>query len=134
MAEEVTEGFLDIIPGEKPTEDGFTIADSLKQFKYNVRNLSEEEGEDVSEAVSTVSSTKLINQLEEDLEAAVNPEHYRQGKIEVMEFIEDQKLNFALGNAIKYICRAGKKDVFKTTEDLEKAVWYVKREIAKINE
>ena len=39
-----------------------------------------------------------------------HPSHYTDGKIEVLDFIEDKKLNYHRGNAIKYICRAGKKD------------------------
>ena len=56
-----------------------------------------------------------------------HPKHYTSGKFEVIEIIEDQQPNFHLGNAIKYICRAGKKDKAKLTEDLEKAIWYLKR-------
>lgn len=58
-----------------------------------------------------------------------HPTHYNQGKIEVIEAIEDWKVNFHRGNAIKYIARAGRKDMFKEIEDLEKAVWYINREI-----
>lgn len=60
-------------------------------------------------------------------EAVDHPNHYNTGKIEVIDFIEDQNLNFHLGNAVKYICRAGKKDPSKTKEDLDKAIWYIKR-------
>lgn len=60
-----------------------------------------------------------------------HPDHYTDGKIEVIDFIEDQKLGYHLGNAVKYIARAGKKDPAKYTEDLEKAVWYLSREIKK---
>lgn len=63
-----------------------------------------------------------------------HPSHYNTGKIEVIDFIEDQQLDFHLGNAIKYICRAGRKDVKKTTEDLQKALWYINRKIKQINE
>ncbi len=56
-----------------------------------------------------------------------NPPHYKDGKIEVIDFIEDKRLGYHLGNAVKYICRAGKKDPAKTGEDLEKAVWYINR-------
>ncbi len=63
---------------------------------------------------------------------AINPSHYKQGKIEVIDFIEDQKLNFSKGSAIKYICRAGKKDPVKEIEDLKKAEWYIKREIERV--
>ena len=63
-----------------------------------------------------------------------SPSHYTDGKIEVIEFIEDKKLGFCLGNAIKYIARAGKKDKTKEVEDLEKAIWYIKRRIKQIEE
>lgn len=58
-----------------------------------------------------------------------HPKHYNRGKIEVIEFIEDQELGFHLGNAMKYICRAGVKDPLKLVEDLEKAIWYIERRI-----
>lgn len=58
-----------------------------------------------------------------------HPLHYNAGKIEVIEAIEDWKLNFHKGNAVKYIARAGKKDPTKEIEDLEKSIWYLKREI-----
>nr|DAI31791.1 MAG TPA: nucelotide kinase [Caudoviricetes sp.] len=60
-----------------------------------------------------------------------HPSHYNAGKIEVIDFIEDQNLNFNLGNAVKYISRAGKKDPVKFREDLEKAIWYLNRELKK---
>jgi hypothetical protein len=60
------------------------------------------------------------------------PAHYTDGKIEVIDFIEDKKLGFHLGNAVKYIARAGKKDPAKHIEDLKKAAWYVNREINKL--
>ena len=63
-----------------------------------------------------------------------HPSHYNAGKIEVIDFIEDQNLNFNLGNAVKYISRAGKKDPEKFREDLEKAVWYLNRELTKNSE
>jgi hypothetical protein len=58
-----------------------------------------------------------------------HPSHYNAGNIEVIEFIEDQKMDYHLGNAMKYISRAGKKDPSKTIEDLKKAVWYINRRI-----
>ena len=66
-------------------------------------------------------------------EDAVNhPLHYTSGKIETIDFIEDQGLNFHRGNAVKYIVRAGKKDPEKEIEDLKKAAWYINREIARL--
>ena len=58
-----------------------------------------------------------------------HPSHYTSGSIEVIDFIEDQKLTYHLGSAMKYICRAGKKDPTKTVVDLQKAVWYINRYI-----
>ena len=71
--------------------------------------------------------------MDKQLNPAVNhPKHYSFGKIEVIDFIDDQNLNFAKGNAIKYICRAGKKDKEKEVEDLEKAIWYLRHEVERI--
>ena len=57
-----------------------------------------------------------------------HPSHYTDGNIEVLDFIEDKKLNFHRGNAVKYICRAGKKSKETEIEDLQKAVFYLNRE------
>lgn len=56
-----------------------------------------------------------------------NPSHYTSGKIEVWDFIVDQKLDYCSGCAVKYITRAGKKDQATHVQDLEKAVAYLKR-------
>ena len=61
-----------------------------------------------------------------------HPSHYTDGNIEVMDFIEDKQLNFARGNVIKYVSRAGKKDPNKELEDLKKAMWYLNREIERL--
>lgn len=61
-----------------------------------------------------------------------HPSHYTDGKIEVIDFIEQKNLNFHRGNAVKYIARAGKKDPKKEVEDLRKAVWYLNREITRL--
>lgn len=60
------------------------------------------------------------------------PSHYTDGNIEVIDYIEDKKLGFCLGNAIKYISRAGKKDPNKEVEDLKKANWYINRRIKEL--
>lgn len=66
-----------------------------------------------------------------------HPKHYTSGKYEVIDIIEDQLgmdglRNFCLGNAIKYICRSGKKYEAKTLEDLEKASWYLNHYIERM--
>ena len=61
-----------------------------------------------------------------------NPSHYNTGTIEVITVIEDWKLNFNLGNAIKYIGRCEHKNNKK--EDIKKAIWYLERELQKQGE
>jgi len=56
-----------------------------------------------------------------------HPSHYTKGKFEVIDVIEDWQLNFNLGNVVKYLARANYKGNKK--EDLEKALWYLTREI-----
>lgn len=63
-----------------------------------------------------------------------HPSHYTDGKIEVADYIADKHFDFFLGNAIKYISRAGKKDPTKHVEDLEKAKWYINYEIKMLKE
>lgn len=58
----------------------------------------------------------------------IHPSYYK-GKIEVIDFIESYSLGFCLGNCVKYIARAGKKDPDKYIEDLKKAQYYLQREI-----
>jgi hypothetical protein len=56
-----------------------------------------------------------------------HPAHYKVGGIETIDFIEAKELNYNMGNAVKYITRADHKGSRK--QDLEKAIWYLKREI-----
>ena len=64
------------------------------------------------------------------MEAVNNPKHYGgDTTYEAIKVIEAWELNFHLGNVVKYISRAGKKDLTKTKEDLLKAQWYLGRYI-----
>jgi hypothetical protein len=75
-----------------------------------------------------------------------HPSHYTSGGIETIDFIEAKELNYNLGNAVKYITRAGKKFPEELVnlniknlnailiQDLEKAVWYLQREIKTLRE
>lgn len=58
-----------------------------------------------------------------------HPPHYKTGGIETIDFIEAKSLNYRLGNVIKYITRSDHKGNRK--EDLQKALWYLQREIEK---
>ena len=64
-------------------------------------------------------------------DAINHPKHYGgDNPTEPIKVIRAWGLGFSLGNAVKYISRAGKKDPSKTVEDLEKARWYLDEEIA----
>lgn len=60
------------------------------------------------------------------MEKVNHPLHYISNGVEVIDVIERWGLGFELGNALKYICRAGRKEQ-SALEDLEKAVWYAER-------
>lgn len=63
-------------------------------------------------------------------EAIEHPNHYRKGSgLEAIDAIEAWDLNFNLGNVVKYVCRAGIKHNADKHEDLQKALWYLKREL-----
>ena len=65
-------------------------------------------------------------------EAVDHPSHYNQGKIEVIDAIEDWNLNFCEGNVIKYVARHRYKN--EPVEDLKKAKWYLDRLIKALKE
>ena len=65
----------------------------------------------------------------EEKEMVDHPSHYNQG-IETIEYIESWSMNFNTGNVIKYVTRAGYKN--DQLEDLKKAMWYLQREIDRI--
>jgi len=60
-----------------------------------------------------------------------HPTHYNMGNIEAIDAILDWNLGFCLGNAVKYIARCEYKNNKK--EDLEKAIWYIQKEIEEMN-
>lgn len=58
-----------------------------------------------------------------------NPDHYKSGSVEVIDVIREQLgperfEGYCVGNAIKYLCRAGKKTANTATGDYRKAAWY----------
>lgn len=89
-------------------------------------------GKPIYQPMDTVSKIpeEKNSAAEKTIGNAINhPAHYNSGKIEVIDFLEDQNLPFHLANAVKYICRAGKKNPYKISEDLQKAIWYINRYI-----
>lgn len=64
----------------------------------------------------------------DEIDMVNHPQHYQHG-IEPIDYIESHNLNFNLGNVIKYVSRAPYKGT--ELEDLQKAKWYLEREINK---
>ena len=87
------------------------------------------------DSVTNVTSTRLkelaIEMIEHPSDAVNNPAHYTDGGIETIDYIEAKGLGYHLGNAVKYISRAGKKGTNQGLEDLRKAQWYLARAIEK---
>jgi hypothetical protein len=67
-----------------------------------------------------------------DKEAVHHPSHYQGRKYEAIDVIQDYDLSFCLGNVLKYVLRAGRKDSSKHLEDLNKAKQYLEFEIAQV--
>lgn len=92
---------------KKETTESYITSDSVKDLY-------------VTTDVKPVSISNMID----------HPSHYNKGKIEVIDFIEDQQLPFHLGNVVKYIARAGSKG--DKLEDLKKARGYLDRYINEV--
>lgn len=82
-----------------------------------------------AEPIPEVWNTALDKRWAEkdEFDPVNHPFHYNVGKIDVISFIEDQKLNYHIGNVLKYICRAPHKG--EELQDLKKAAWYLARRI-----
>jgi hypothetical protein len=114
---------------KNPKASSKYIADKFgasSQYVYQLRkrhNLDKAlEMSKPSAVFLTKSSTK-----EEAVDKVNHPPHYKVGGIETIDFIEAKKLNYNLGNVIKYITRADYKG--SRNEDLKKALWYLNREL-----
>mgnify|MGYP003403778418 FL=1 len=122
--------------------------DELDRLSEANRALKEERDEMLNREDHTIDSlgedyiealTKELESAERELQKrnsgsdAVNhPSHYTNYGAEVILITEH--MNFCRGNAVKYLCRAGLKDGANEREDLEKAVWYIQREISRLME
>lgn len=105
-------------PNAKPK----AIAEALKvnvAQVYVERNKGKEKSDTITLPIATPNEIKF--------DPVNHPAHYKAGGIETIDFIEAKGLNYNLGNVIKYITRADHKG--NRRQDLEKAMWYLKREI-----
>ena len=118
--EEAKEASREVVPLDEDNMDDPRVV-QLKENKNNNVTLGPPKIEPyISQEVS-----KMLH------EAVHHPNHYggKDNPYEAIKIIEHFNLGVCLGNAIKYIVRAGKKDPKKTLEDLEKVKWYLNREI-----
>ena len=81
---------------------------------------------------ATPIKKNITKSAKKENDSTVDHPSYYQGKIEVIDFIEDKHLGFNLGNCVKYISRHQLKHKDIPAEDLKKARWYLDREIARI--
>ena len=92
------------------------------------KTMKKQYGDATSQVMDELVDPKPVFE-EITLDVVNHPPHYRDGGIEVIDFIEAKDLNYRLGNVVKYVSRAGKK-ASDPVQDLEKAAWYLQREIA----
>ena len=111
----------------KVVDGNYVIRDEISRLDFNIPCPTID--------IHTIAIKKPVEKpKEKSKDSAVDHPSYYQGKIEVIDFIEDKGLGFNLGNCVKYISRAGKKNPDKRIEDLKKARWYLDREISRIEE
>ena len=88
--------------------------------------------ESVPQPEPQITQQPVYRELGRKKEAVNHPSHYggKDNPYEVIKVIRAWDLSFSLGNVVKYVARAGKKDPAKRLEDLHKAMWYLQEEIA----
>ena len=112
------------------TVDSKETVDRQKEdsSKETVDRQKEDSSKETVQVPTDGHMDKMYGNIKHD--AVNHPSHYTRGKIEVIDFIEDQQLPYHLGNVIKYIARAGYKG--DKLEDLKKARWYLDRYINEV--
>lgn len=97
-----------------------TVYQTIYNFKKAALKLGKSSIEDAVKSRIASSVKDLIN----------SPTHYTVGGVETIDFIEAKKLDYNLGNVVKYVSRANYKD--SKIENLKKAQWYLNRAVAKL--
>lgn len=112
---------------EKKQKKSNTIRD-YQVLPQDNTNTETAKMDTVSKQIDTIMEN---TEVKEDL--VNHPKHYTShpSGVEVIDITEH--MNFCRGNAIKYIMRAGIKNKNKEIEDLQKAVWYLNREIERLS-
>ena len=92
----------------------------IGDIKAAANGFDSHNAEVVGQAVENIKADKMV----------YHPSHYNRGGIEVFDVIEAFGLSYALGNVLKYACRAYYKG--KVVQDLEKALFYLSHEIERV--
>ena len=108
---------------------GLTPSNDLFKKGVNMSQFDGPDGADFERAKEIIE--EQIEEVMNESDVVNAPSHYKGGRVEVIDFIEDYVDDFRLANVIKYIARAGKKNPEKYEEDLKKAQWYLNRYIEK---
>nr|DAX49939.1 MAG TPA: nucelotide kinase [Caudoviricetes sp.] len=129
-AEEI--GRVVFTPGSRmmayPVGDPHAICDK-SEYEYEIKDNAIV----IKERVDRFESTALDEERTLSSDNVSHPSHYADGWSNGAEVIDlTEHLSFCAGNVVKYVCRAGRKDSDKHVEDLEKARWYLDREIARV--
>jgi hypothetical protein len=111
----------------KPKTRMLSATESLYE-RYNKGNTARPKLRMMSAIEETKAAMDALG-IDTKSDAVNHPPHYRAGGVETIDFIEAKDLNYRLGNVVKYVSRAGKKES-DPLEDLKKARWYLDREIA----
>ena len=129
-AEEI--GRVVFTPGSRmvayPVGQVYAIFDK-SEYEYEL----EDDAIVIKELVDRFRSTALREERTSSSNNVSHPPHYADGWSNGAEVIDlAEHLSFCAGNVVKYVCRAGRKDPDKHVEDLEKARWYIDREIERV--
>lgn len=112
-----------VSPKDKESKKVDEVAPVISKTETTESYITADSVKDLYDVTTDIKPNKTSNAID-------HPSHYNRGKIEVIDFIEDQGLSFHLGNVIKYIARAGSKG--DKLEDLKKARWYLDRYINEV--
>lgn len=128
-AEEI--GRVVFTPGSRmtayPAGKPYVICDK-SEYEYELKD----DAIVITQRVDRFEPTVLGEERALSSDIVSHPPHYADGWSNGAEVIDiTEHLSFCAGNIVKYVCRAGRKDPDKYVEDLEKARWYLDREIAR---
>lgn len=115
-----------------PKKKKSKIVKAVKEMKQALDVIEKKPTKLIIQPQHKNTAMKLLAELdvaEKKLDLVNRPPHYTDGGIDTLKFIEAKDLNYRLGNVVKYISRTGKKVDSDPLQDLEKARFYLDREI-----